>query len=294
MARNQSQDAQDLYDTRSSKYDDSHHPRFARHCVELAKPRPGEHVLDLACGTGLVAYYASEAVGSSGSIIGVDISTGMLKEAEAKKPKHGLQNVAFFTHSITELDTLDALRGKQFDLITCCSALVLLPDPDQALKQWVSFLKPGGRLITDVTHPNNLAAGLVFERVGIALQKPLPWYRLRFHSAEDLSNIMEGAGLHSIDVKLLSQLDIEGTNDLQDYISDLKKPKIEEEYEIADADKVFDEMIDSEPMKSLASPADVREEARALFKKEWAKLANENGKVQKIDGVFVGIGWNEK
>ena len=293
MERNQSQDAQDLYDERSVKYDDSYHPRFARHYIELAKVQPGEHVLDLACGTGLVTYYASKAVGSSGSVIGVDISTGMLKQAEAKKPKHSLANVEFYMHSITELNTLDALQGKRFDLITCCSALVLLPDPAQALIQWVSFLKPGGRLITDATHPNNLISGLVFERVGNALQKPLPWYRLPFQSAEDLRNIMKDAGLHSIDVKLVSQFNIEGTDDLKDYITDPQKPKVEREYEIADADRAFDEMIDNEPTKSLASPSDVREKARALFKEEWAKVANEDGKIQKTDGVFVGIGWKE-
>lgn len=291
MARNQAADAQDLYDDRSGKYDDSHHPRFAKHTVELAKVQAGEDVLDLACGTGLVSYYASEAVGSSGSVIGVDISTGMLKEAEAKKPKHSLQNISFYKHSITELDTLDAIKGKQFDLIVCCSALVLLPDPLQALKQWVSFLKPGGRLITDVTHPNNLIAGTVFERVGNALQKPLPWYRLAFQTGEDLSDAMKEAGLHSIDVKLLAQLEIKGTNALEDYVSDPSNPKVESEYEIADAEKVFDEMIDTTPMKSLADPPEVREKAREMFKDEWAKAANDKGKVQRIDGVFVGIGW---
>jgi ubiquinone/menaquinone biosynthesis C-methylase UbiE len=293
MARNQTRDAQDLYDERSVKYDDSHHPRFARHCVELAKVQPGEHVLDLACGTGLVSYCASKAVGPSGSVTGVDISTGMLAQAEAKKPKHDLQNVTFQKHSITELDTLDALKDKQFDLITCCSALVLLPDPAGALKQWVTFLKPGGRLITDVTHPNNLISGLAFERVGIALQQPLPWYRLPFQKAEDLCDIMKAAGLHSIDVKLISLMDVDGSDDLEDYITDATNPRVEKEYQIDDADQVFDNTIDTDPMKSLASPPEVREKARTLFREEWAKLANDQGKVQSIDGVFVGIGWKQ-
>ena len=269
----------------------SHHPRFAIHTVQLAKVQPGEHVLDLACGTGLVSYYASEIVGPSGSVIGVDISSGMLTQAEEKKPKHNLQNVAFCKHSITELDTLDAVKGKQFDLIACCSALVLLPDPAQAVKRWVAFLKPGGRLITDVTHPNNLISGLVFERVGIALGRPLPWYRIPFQKAEDLQAVMEGAGLHSVDIKLVSQLDIQGTDDLNDYLCPLANPKVDEEYDVADADQVFDETIDTAPMKSLASPPDVREKVRALFREEWAKVANDKGKIHKIDGVFVGIGW---
>lgn len=291
MARDQSKDAQDLYDSRSGKYDDSHHPRFARHTVELAKPQPGEDVLDLACGTGLVSFYASEAIGSSGSVIGIDISTGMLNEAEAKKSKHRYQNVEFHNHSITDLDTLTAIKDKKFDLITCCSALVLLPEPQQALKQWVSFLKPGGRLITDATHPNNLISGLVFERVGNALQRPLPWYRLPFQTPQDLHSVMEAAGLHSVDVKLLAQQTIQGTEALADYICDPDKPKVQKEYTIADAESVFEEMIDTTPMKSLASPPEVRERARAMFKEEWGRVANQDGKVEWVDGVFVGIGW---
>lgn len=290
MKRDQSKDAQDLYDERSQKYDDSHHPRFAKHTVELAKPQPAEEVLDLACGTGLVTYYASSAVGPTGNVVGVDISTGMLREAEDKKPKHSLQNVSFHKHSITELDTLEAVKDKKFDLIICCSALVLLRDPAQAVKHWTTFLKPGGRLVTDVTHPNNLISGTVFEHVGNRLGCPLPWYRLAFQSGEDLKKVMEAAGLHNVDIKLLSQLDIPGTEKLEDYICPLSRPKVEKEYNIADADSVFDSMINTTPMKSLASPADIRDKARLLFREEWEKVANDEGKVQRIDGVFVGIG----
>ena len=292
MTRDHAADAQDLYDNRAGKYDDSHHPRFARHMAELAKIQPGEHVLDLACGTGLLSYDASNAVGASGSVIGVDISGGMLNEAEAKKAKRSLQNISFYKHSITELDSLDALKDKHFDLITCCSALVLLPNPGQALKQWVTYLKPGGRLITDATHPNNLISGLVFERVGRMLEQPIPWYRLPFQSAQDLQFMIEKAGLHTVKVILMSQINTEGTEKLQDYIRpSVTDPKVSKEYSVDEADRIFDETIDTTPMKSLASPPDVREKARALFKEEWANAANSDGKVQKVDGIFVGWGW---
>ena len=49
-------------------------------------------------------------------------------------------------------------------------------------------------------------------------------------------------------------------------------------------------MIDTNPMKTLASPADVRDKARELFREEWNKVANADGKVQVVDGLFVGIG----
>lgn len=291
MPRNQAQDAQDLYDDRSDKYDDSHHPRFARHMVELVEPQPGEHVLDLACGTGLVTFPASKAVGESGSVIGVDLSTGMLAQAEAKLAKHEPRNVAFFTHSMADLDSLEALKGKQFDVITCCSALVLLEHPEEALKHWTTFLKPKGRLIVDATHPQNTTTGVVFEKVGNILGRPLPWYRLNFQKPEDLQTKMEAAGLHNIDIKLLSQLG--GDSDkLEDFVrSSFKDVKVHKEFDIGDADRIFDEQVDKTPMKSLASPPEVREKAREVFKEEWKEAANADGKVQEIDGIWVGIGW---
>lgn len=291
MTRNQSQDAQDLYDDRSGKYDDSHHPRFARHMVELISPQQGEHVLDLACGTGLVSYPASKAVGPSGDVVGIDISSGMLAQAEAKKAKHEPQNVKFCLHSITELDSLDAVRISLFDVITCCSALVLLPHPGEAVKHWVRFLKPGGRLIVDVTHPRNLTSGIVAEKVGLKMGKPLPWYRLNFQSANDLKDIMEGAGLKDIDIKFMSQIGGDSDN-LEDFIRpSLDDPKVHREWNIEDADQVFDSMIDGTPMKDLAAPPELRERAREVFREEWAKSADGRGKVVEVDGIFMGIGW---
>ena len=122
--------------------------------------------------------------------------------------------------------SLEAVKDKKFDVIICCSALVLLEDAAAALKQWTTFLKPRGRLVTDVTHPLNLASGLVFERVGRRLQRPLPWYREPFQKPEDLQSIMEAAGLKPVEVIFLSIYDIEGTDKLEDYIvPSLDKPK---------------------------------------------------------------------
>ncbi len=289
--RDQAADAQTLYDERGSNYDDSHHPRFARHMVELIKPQPGEHVLDLACGTGLVSYPASEAVGFSGSVTGIDISDGMLAEAEAKKSTHSLQNVTFHKHSITDLNSLESIKGQRFDLISCCSALVLLPQPGDALKHWVTYLKPGGRLIIDVTHPQNLTSGIVFERVGLILERPMPWYRTLFNAPGDLKSIMEAAELRDVTITFMSQLG-KGSDKLEDYIrSSFSNPKIDGEFEISDADDIFDRMIDRTPMKPLASPPEIREKARVVFQQEWAKAADADDKVREIDGIFMGIGY---
>jgi ubiquinone/menaquinone biosynthesis C-methylase UbiE len=51
--------------------------------VELAHPRPGERVVDIACGTGVVARIAAARVGPSGSVAGVDLNPGMLNVARS-------------------------------------------------------------------------------------------------------------------------------------------------------------------------------------------------------------------
>ncbi|KAK5742676.1 hypothetical protein LTR17_003208 [Elasticomyces elasticus] len=306
----------DLYDPRAASYDESWHPRFARHMVELANLKAGEHVLDLACGTGLIAYPASAVVGSGGSVTGVDISSGMLRFsfqvtlvpsglrcgpasasgtyrgfAEAKRAANESGAVRFYQHSITDLDGLPELEGKQFDATICASALVLLQDPSNAIRQWTRFLKPGGRLVMDVTHPASQISLITFERVGRALGRHLPFYRVPFQKPENLRALMEQAGLRDIEVILLSQMDIEGADALDAYRSE--RLRIETTYSIADADRLFDKHIEHWAASALASP-DIREEARRLFEEEWTKLADADGLIEEVDGVYVGIGWKTK
>lgn len=88
----------------------------------------------------------------------------MLKQARAKQVAQGYTNVEFYQHDITRLDALDALNNVSFDVISLASALVLLDDPDAAVKLWVTFLKPGGCLVLDVPSPHNLVTGLALER----------------------------------------------------------------------------------------------------------------------------------
>lgn len=288
----QAQDAQYLYDDRSVRYDDSHHPRFAAHMIELAALKPGEHVLDLACGTGLVTYIASIAVGPSGTVIGVDISSGMLAQAHAKLKNHQPENVKFFTHSITDLDSLDALKGKTFDVITCCSALVLLEHADDALKHWTTYLRPGGRLVVDAIPTQTMLSGIVLERVGKRLGVHIPYYRYWVESAQSLVDALKEAGLADVDIMTLALLNgasKDGKEGVDSYRYDPDKPRVLHVYNAYDADGVFEGTVDGKHAANLVGEG-VREKAKAVFREEWEKLADEDGKVVELDCSYVGIG----
>lgn len=291
MKRDQAKDAQDLYDGRAAKHDASWHDRFSSQVVQLLQLKLGERVLDLACGTGLVTFKAAERVGPSGHVVGVDISTGMLAQAHAKLKDHTLENVQFHKHSITELDSLPELQEHTFDAITCASALVLLPGPESAIKQWAKYLKPGGRLITDATHPRVLLPGMVLERVGRIMNLPVPSYREPFQGPDDLANVMRSAGLVDVEVMRISQVKSrDASEDIQSFLAGSGQPLIARTYAAADAAAVFENQVGS-PFGACMANEPLRTEAKMLFEREWASLADTDGVLIEIDEVFVGVGW---
>lgn len=291
MERDQAKDAQDLYDGRAANYDASWHDRFSSHVVQLLRLKPGERVLDLACGTGLVTFKAAEHVGPSGQVVGVDISTGMLAQAHAKLKHYTLRNIQFHNHSITELDSLSELQEYTFDAITCASALVLLPHPEAAITRWAKYLKPGGRLITDATHPGVLLPGMVLERVGRALDLPVPSYREPFQEPDDLAKIMHTAGFSDVEVMRISQLKSrDGSDDIQSFLAVSQQPLVAKTYAVVDAAAVFENQVGSHFGACMANEP-LRTKAKILFEREWASLADTHGVLNEIDEVFVGVGW---
>jgi len=116
------------------------HLSLANRLIEIAQPQPGQKILDIATGTGLVAITAAQIVGSSGRVVGVDIAKGMLEQAQKKIKTIGLTNVELIEADADYLNFNDS----SFDIIFCSSALVYLTDLPNSLQQWYRFIKPGG------------------------------------------------------------------------------------------------------------------------------------------------------
>lgn len=187
----------DLYSGRSAGYDNGDwHPRIAHRLVEHADIRPGQQVLDIATGTGMVAIEAAQIVGDEGHVIGIDIATGMVDRARQKVAVLGLNNIEF---QVADGEALD-FPEHTFDRIFCSSAFIWMSDLVGALKHWHRLLKPGGILGFHAFAKTAFVAGVVYQQVlerygvSILLSKPTG-------TVEKCHNLLQQAGFESIDIK---------------------------------------------------------------------------------------------
>ncbi|MGC1248927.1 MAG: class I SAM-dependent methyltransferase [Spirulinaceae cyanobacterium] len=118
------------------------HPREAKRLLKSVSITSGHKILDIATGTGLVAIPAAKKVTNEGSVVGVDLSSGMLHQAQKKIIAEGLDNIELIETDV-ELIKFDA---EQFDLIFCCSAITYISDIPAILNHCHNWLKTGGYL----------------------------------------------------------------------------------------------------------------------------------------------------
>jgi ubiquinone/menaquinone biosynthesis C-methylase UbiE len=115
--------------------------QWAVDLVARVEVRPGDSLLDVACGTGVVARAAAEDVGSGGRVVGLDLNSEMLAVARSL-PKVGAVPIEWYEGSALALP----FDAGEFGVMLCQFGLQFSPDPLAALREMRRVLAPAGRV----------------------------------------------------------------------------------------------------------------------------------------------------
>ena len=167
--------------------------------LEAAALQPGERVLDLACGSGLVARVAAPQLGPAGRITGLDINASMLEVARSLPPPAGAP-IEWVQASADATGLPDAA----FDAVVCQQGFQFFPDKAAAVREMHRVLAPGGRLAFSVWKgpgPFQIAIAEALERH----VDPVTAKKFRSHrvvpDAETLRRLLAAAGFRDVEVR---------------------------------------------------------------------------------------------
>lgn len=194
-----------VYDVMNSAMTAGLHHKWRRRAADLADVRPGDRVLDVATGTGDLAFELAERVRPGGTVLGTDFSEQMLLRARRKLAGRDAADVRFEWADVLSLPYGD----DEFQAVTVGFGARNYGDLDRGLAEMVRVARPGGKVvILEITTPTRqpLAAfyRLWFDRLVPLLGKVagdsaaydyLPNSVKRFPSPEGLGEALERAGL---------------------------------------------------------------------------------------------------
>jgi ubiquinone/menaquinone biosynthesis C-methylase UbiE len=168
--------------------------------VETARLSSGERVLDVACGTGVVARAAAERVGPRGRVVGIDLNPGMIAVAQSLPAIYGAP-IEWLERSALDL----GLDNASFDVVLCQQGLQFFPDKAVALREMRRVLADNGRLALSVWN----TVGLYNTAVSAALAQFLSHdIATRFNASrntpapDELRRLIAEAGFSDVEVSV--------------------------------------------------------------------------------------------
>ncbi|MHB8439604.1 MAG: class I SAM-dependent methyltransferase [Acidimicrobiales bacterium] len=174
---------------------------WARRLINYVGMAPGHHVLDVACGTGVVAHTAAELLDGGGRVVATDVSPAMLAQVSTVVAS-GSVPIEIVECSATDLDIRDA----SFDVVFCQQGLQFIPDKIMAGREMCRVLRSGGKAGVAVWATG--ARLEPFDRYADVLRdenvrEPFPnaYDSEQFKmSAEELRQVLEAGGFVEVEV----------------------------------------------------------------------------------------------
>jgi SAM-dependent methyltransferase len=173
----------------------------ARILVQAADPKPGQRVLDVGCGTGIVAREVASRLGATAAVTAVDLSANMLAVARAAAARDGLK-IEWREGNAEQLPFDD----RAFDLVLCQFALMFVADKAAALWEMRRVLTERGRVLISVwegldRHPfYQTLHNVIRQRVGMSALQEI----FVLGDADDLCSRACEAGFRKVDIKPFS------------------------------------------------------------------------------------------
>jgi ubiquinone/menaquinone biosynthesis C-methylase UbiE len=183
------------YDATSRLYPAPGYPQRGQRlrAVQALGLRPGDTVIDIACGTGLNFPLIEEAIGPDGRIVGVDLTDAMLAQAQDRIERNGWSNV-----SLVQADAADFDFPAEVDAILSTYALSQVPECADVIAHGSAALSRAGRwVVLDLKVPANTPRWMA--QLASAVVRPFasidewvmrrPWELIRVAMQEQLTDL---------------------------------------------------------------------------------------------------------
>jgi ubiquinone/menaquinone biosynthesis C-methylase UbiE len=168
--------------------------------LDAARLTPGEHVLDLAAGPGLLARDAARQVLPDGWVLASDIAESMLAEGQRRAADEGLPDLLAAACDAEHLSFADA----RFDAALIGLGLFIFPEPEKALAELHRVVRPGGRIALSVWGPREAVPLIARAQDCIARLLPAPKVPrpsvFRLGEADALAGLLGKAGFSDVNI----------------------------------------------------------------------------------------------
>ena len=170
---------------------------FAEELIARLQPRQGDSVIDVACGTGIVARVARAKLGPDARIVGVDVAPAMLAVARSVDP-----TIDWREGNATSLPVSE---DERFSVLTCHQGLQFFPDKAAAAREMHRVVEPGGRVAIATWRPlQDLPVALELNDIAERHVGKIVDMRHSFGTPDHVKALLADAGFHDVRVDTFS------------------------------------------------------------------------------------------